>query len=47
MTSKVHPYQQHPRYKVNAVSSSFEDIISSNETSKQSASNLISSSSFS
>ncbi len=47
MTSKIHPYKQHPRYKVNAVSSSFEDIISSNETSKQSDDNLIPSSSFS
>ncbi len=45
MTSKIYPYYQHPRYKLNVVSSSFEDITSSNDTLKQSDNNLIPSSS--
>ncbi len=45
MTAKIHPYPQHPRYKVDVVSSSFEDVLSNNDTIKQSSNNLIPSSS--
>jgi len=45
MTSKIRPYEQQPRYKINGVSPSFEDIRPNNDTNKESDNNLTPSSS--
>jgi hypothetical protein len=43
MTSKIYP--QRPRFKVNVVSSSYDDVISNDNTIRQTDNNLIPSSS--
>jgi hypothetical protein len=45
MTTKIHPYHQHPRYKVNVVSSSYENLLSNDDAIKKSDNNSIPSSS--
>ena len=41
MTTPKNTYRQHPRYKVNAVSSTLDDIVTTENTTEQSTNNTV------